>query len=147
MTTQTVRAAERLGVPAVRIDLVPRALPADEFLPFALRVGRSLCEATRKSKVRFGIENHGRVTNDPDFLEALLAGVGSERTGLTPDTANFYWWGQPLDALYGIYDAVRPPRGAHALQKHRLSDRSAERSARNGLGIRQILLPALCGRH
>lgn len=108
MTTKTVQAAERLGVTAVRIDLVPRALKPEEFLPFAIQAGKAICDATKKSKVRFGIENHGKVTNDPDFMEQLIAGVGSKRLGITLDTANLYWWGHPLDEVYKIYERFAP---------------------------------------
>jgi len=108
MTTQTVQAAERLGVSTVRLDVVPRALKREEFLPFAIKACRAVCDATKKSKVRFGIENHGTVTNDPDLMEQLLAGAGAKRLGITLDTANLYWWGHPLDAVYRIYERFAP---------------------------------------
>ncbi len=108
MTTRTVLAAEQLGVKTVRIDVVPRKLKPEEFLPFAIKAGKALCAATPKSKVRFGIENHGKVTNDPDFMEQLIAGVGSKRLGITLDTANLYWWGHPLDKVYQIYERFAP---------------------------------------
>lgn len=108
MTTQTVQAAERLGVSTVRIDVVPRALQREEFLLFAIKACKAICDATKKSKVRFGIENHGTVTNDPDLMEQLIAGVGSNRLGITLDTANLYWWGHPLDEVYKIYERFAP---------------------------------------
>ena len=113
-TTQAVKAAERLGVPTVRIDVVPRALRREEFLSFAIKACRAICDATRKSKVRFGIENHGTVTNDPDLMEQLIAGVGSDRLGITLDTANLYWWGHPLDEVYRIYERFAP----HTVHTH-----------------------------
>jgi sugar phosphate isomerase/epimerase len=108
LSVQLVRAAEQLGVPTIRIDVVPRALKLEEFAAFATKACKQLCEATKGSKVRFGIENHGRATNDPDLMEQILNGAGSDRLGITLDTANLYWWGHPLDALYRIYERFAP---------------------------------------
>lgn len=108
MTTRLAKAADRLGVPAIRIDVAPRKLSNAEFLPVAVEACRRLCEATRGSKVRFGIENHGRFTNDPDQMEKVIAGSGSARLGITLDTANLYWFGHPLDRVYEIYQRFAP---------------------------------------
>jgi len=108
MAQQLVQAADRLGVPAIRIDVAPRAMPIPEFLQFAIKACRRLCDDTKGLSVRFGIENHGRFTNDPDQMEKLIAGVGSDRLGITLDTANLYWWGHPLDTVYGIYERFAP---------------------------------------
>lgn len=99
-----VQAAHQLGAGAIRIDLAPRAMSKEEFLPFAIGACKRLCQTAEGTQVRFGVENHGRVTNDPAFLEKLFEGVGSSRLGLTLDCANFYWWGHPLQQLYGIYE-------------------------------------------
>jgi len=102
-------AAAELGVPAIRIDVVPREVKDEgEFLKFAVDVGQRLVKDTGGTKVRFGVENHGRTTNKPEFLRKLFAGVGSERFGLTLDTANFYWFGHPLSKLYEIYAEFAP---------------------------------------
>jgi len=98
------KAAQQLGVKAVRIDVVPRKLKKQEFLAFAIKACKQLCQTAEGTDVRFGIENHGNTTNDPAFLDQLFAGVGSSRLGLTLDCANFYWWGHPLDDLYAIYE-------------------------------------------
>jgi sugar phosphate isomerase/epimerase len=96
-------AAEKLNVKVIRIDVVPRAVSRDAFLPFAIRACKRLCELVEDGSVRYGIENHGDTTNDPAFLERLFDGVGSSRLGLTLDPCNFYWYGHPLDSLYAIY--------------------------------------------
>ncbi len=103
-----VRAAQQLGVFAIRIDVVPHSMSKEEFLPFAINACKRLCQTAEGTPVRFGIENHGRVTNDPEFLEKLFAGVGSSSLGLTLDCANFYWWGHPVQQLYGIYERFAP---------------------------------------
>jgi sugar phosphate isomerase/epimerase len=103
-----VKAAEQLGVRAIRIDVVPRALKGDEFLPFAIKACKRLCEAAQGAPVKYGVENHSTTANDPAFLEKLFDGVGSPQLGLTLDVGNFYWWGHPLDSLYGIYQKFAP---------------------------------------
>ncbi len=98
-----VKAASQLGVPAIRIDVWPRAIPEEKFLPFAIKTCKQLCEIAQDAPVRFGVENHGHTTNNTSFLDKLFDGVDSPHLGLTMDLANFYWYGDPLDELYGIY--------------------------------------------
>jgi sugar phosphate isomerase/epimerase len=109
-------------VPTIRIDVVPRALKLDEFAPFATQACRQLCDATKNSKVRFGIENHGRATNDPNLMMQILDGVGSKRLGITLDTANLYWFGHPLDEVYRTYERFAP----HVVHTHCKSIRYPE---------------------
>jgi sugar phosphate isomerase/epimerase len=99
-----VKAAQQLGVNAIRIDVVPRKLDGDKFLPFAIDACKRMCEIAEGTPIRFGVENHGKITNDPQFLEKLFNGVGSSKLGLTLDCANFYWWGHPVNDLYPIYE-------------------------------------------
>lgn len=105
-----VAAAKELGVETIRIDVVPRdkRTTPEEFLPFAVKASRQLCDLVEGSPIRLGIENHGTVTNDPSFLERLFDGVGSEHLGLTLDTGNFYWFGHPLDDVYRLYEKFAP---------------------------------------
>jgi sugar phosphate isomerase/epimerase len=99
---QLVAAAQKLDVRAIRIDVVPRAIKAEEFLPFAIKACKQLCELAEGTTVRYGIENHGDWTNKPEVLENLFNAVGSSHLGLTLDAMNFYWFGHPLNDLYGI---------------------------------------------
>ncbi len=105
-----VKAAQQLGVNTIRIDVVPRKMAANKetFLPFAIKACKRMCEIAEGTPIRYGVENHGKITNDPDFLAKLFDGVGSPKLGLTLDCANFYWWGHPLKDLYGIYERVAP---------------------------------------
>lgn len=97
-----VVAAKSLRVPAIRIDVVPRVVARDQFLPFAVRACQRLVEQVAGTSIRLGIENHGTTTNDPAFLEPLFKSVGSAQLGLTLDACNLYWFGHPLRDLYGI---------------------------------------------
>jgi sugar phosphate isomerase/epimerase len=103
-----VKAAQALGVDVIRIDVVPRKLSGEQFLPFAIDTGKRLCAIAEGTPIRFGVENHGEITNNPLFLEKLFDRVGSEKLGLTLDCANFYWWGLPLKELYPIYETLGP---------------------------------------
>jgi sugar phosphate isomerase/epimerase len=103
-TRKLVPAAQALGVEIIRIDVVPRKLGGDKFLPFAIDACKSLCQIAEGTPIRYGVENHGKITNDPQFLQKLFAGVGSNKLGLTLDCANFYWWGHPVNDLYPIYE-------------------------------------------
>jgi len=103
--SRVAAASKIVGAGAIRIDVVPRRIKnEDEFLRFAIGMGKKLVSATAESGVRFGVENHGGTTNRVEFLERFFDGVGSERMGLTLDTANFYWFGYPLDDLYKTYE-------------------------------------------
>ncbi|MBI5688203.1 MAG: sugar phosphate isomerase/epimerase [Verrucomicrobia bacterium] len=101
-------AAQQLKVKVIRIDVVPRKTPIDQFLPVAIKACKAICEIAEGKPVRYGIENHGRFTNDPDVLEKLFAGVGSPQLGLTLDALNLYWFGHPLESLYGIIEKFAP---------------------------------------
>jgi len=107
-TKKLVAAAVSLEVPVIRIDVVPRRTQAEEFLPFAIKACTKLCEIVEGTRINYGIENHGSITNDPEFLRQLFAGVASPHLGLTLDTANFYWYGHPLNELYEIFERFAP---------------------------------------
>lgn len=105
---KTAAAAQAMGIPAVRIDVVPRRLSREEFPAFAAEMMKKVTAATAETGVRWAIENHGNTTNDPEFLNNLFAAVDSVHLGLTLDTGNFYWFGHPLSELYGIYETFAP---------------------------------------
>jgi sugar phosphate isomerase/epimerase len=107
-TRKLVNAAQKLDTKVIRIDVVPSRTQREEFLPFAIKACRQLCDIVEGTSIRYGIENHGSITNDPDFLQRLFDGVGSPNLGLTLDTANFYWYGHPLGELYKILERFAP---------------------------------------
>ncbi len=108
-TMKVAAAAGELGVPAVRIDVLPREIKDDKkFIKLAADVGRRLVKETAGAEVRFGVENHGRFTNHVQSLRKLLVEVDDRRFGVTLDTANFYWFGYPLSTLYELYFEFAP---------------------------------------
>ncbi|MHB1036471.1 MAG: sugar phosphate isomerase/epimerase family protein [Pirellulales bacterium] len=105
---RVAKAARALGASAIRIDVVPGRLARPEFLKLAVATLRKVMAETEATGVRFAIENHGNTTNDPEFLQPLFDGVGSNRLGLTLDTGNFYWFGHPLAKVYQLYETFAP---------------------------------------
>jgi sugar phosphate isomerase/epimerase len=120
-----VRAADALGIPAVRID---SAMKGQDQVPLEQRVAtfagaaRRALDATGGSRVRLGIENHGRQGNDPAWMDGVLERVNSPRLGLTLDLGNWYWFGHPLQRLYEIYRKYAP----HTVHTHVKSIRYPE---------------------
>jgi len=107
-TRKLVKAAQELDVKVIRIDVVSRRTKGEEFFSFAVKVCKQLCDIAQGTSVRYGIENHGSTTNDPQFLQRLFDAVDSPHLGLTLDTANFYWYGHPLDELYKNFERFAP---------------------------------------
>ena len=105
---KVVPVAQKLGVKAIRIDVVAHKMTTEEFLPHAVKVCKQMCDAAEGTSVRFAIENHSKTSNDPAFLDKLFDGVGSTRLGLTLDALNFYWYGWALDEIYGYYEKFAP---------------------------------------
>jgi sugar phosphate isomerase/epimerase len=106
--SQVARAAQALGIPAIRIDIVPAKMAKPDFLRLAVETMRRIIAETKDTGVAFAVENHGNTTNDPAFLTELFKGVDSERFGLTFDAANFYWFGHPLAKIYELCETLAP---------------------------------------
>jgi len=105
---KAAQAAKALGVKAIRIDVVPRKPAGPEFLDSSVKILKKVLAAMASTGVSLGVENHGRITNDPDFLDRLFAGVGSPLLGLTLDTGNFYWFGHPISKVYALFEKFAP---------------------------------------
>ncbi len=112
-----IKTADAMKIPAIRIDAITKGEKEE---PFEVRVTRFVdcmrqaIAATSESKVELGIENHGVQGNDPAFLKEVIARVGNKRLGVTMDTGNFYWNGNPLGTVYDILRMVAP----HAKHTH-----------------------------
>lgn len=108
---EAVRIAQGLGAEAVRVDA---AMTGQQELPLRQRITiyadavKRVLEATPEFEVPVAIENHGFQGNDPEWLQGVLEAVSSERVGLTLDTGNFYWAGQPLARVYEIIAQFAP---------------------------------------
>jgi sugar phosphate isomerase/epimerase len=105
---KAARAAKALGVKAIRIDVLPRKAIGPDYLEASVKVLKRTLAGIESTGVSLGVENHGRITNDPDFLQKLFDGVGSPRLGLTLDTGNFYWFGHPISKVYALFERFAP---------------------------------------
>ena len=108
---RTVRAAQALGAPAVRIDAImsgEKDLPLDERIRLVAAAVTRILNETEDTGVDLGIENHGFQGNDPVFVKATLDAVGNPRLGLTLDSGNYYWRGWPLSRVYEIFEEFAP---------------------------------------
>ncbi len=105
---KAAQAAKALGAAAIRIDVVPRKTKPEQFLDVAVDILKKVMPGVEKAGVPLAIENHGRYTNNPDFIQPLFDRVGSKCLGLTLDTGNFYWFGHPLTKLYALYEKFAP---------------------------------------
>lgn len=105
---KSAQAAKALGVKAIRIDVLPRKPTGPDFLEVSVKILKRVLAGIESTGVSLGVENHGRITNDPDFLGRLFDGVGSPRLGLTLDTGNFYWFGHPISKVYALFEKFAP---------------------------------------
>lgn len=108
---QAARAAQALGVPAVRIDSIMSGqteLPLEERVRLYADAAVEALRATADTETALGIENHGPQGNDPEWMRRVLRRVGSPRLGVTLDVGNWYWYGHPLSRLYEIYAEFGP---------------------------------------
>ncbi|HLI49539.1 MAG TPA: sugar phosphate isomerase/epimerase family protein [Chthonomonas sp.] len=104
---RTVEAAAKLGVPVVRIDPLLKGEPhrsSEETQAIVVNALSEILQRTAGIGVDLGIENHGGIGNDPEFLGYVLSTVNSPRLGLTLDSGNFYWRGWPLSKVYAIFE-------------------------------------------
>lgn len=106
-----VNLCDKLDGAVLRIDPI---MSTEDQWPFEQRVARAveslrrIIESTPYSNVSIAMENHGNQGNQPEFLDAVISGVGSPRLGMNIDTANFYWYGYPLGRVYEIIRHFAP---------------------------------------
>ncbi|MDF2441069.1 MAG: L-ribulose-5-phosphate 3-epimerase [Abditibacteriota bacterium] len=115
---RATRAAHELGAPAVRLDPLTanRELSMPQIRDNFVRSVEQVLAQTEETGISFGIENHGAVGNDPEFLDGVFERVGNPRLGMTLDIGNFYWSGFPLSELYGVIEHFAP-RARHTHMK------------------------------
>jgi sugar phosphate isomerase/epimerase len=108
---RAAEAAQALGIPALRIDSIMRGereMSLEDRVARFTTALREVLPATERTGIVLGIENHGACGNDPAFLARVLDSFDNPRLGLTLDTGNFYWHGNPLSELYRIYERFAP---------------------------------------
>jgi sugar phosphate isomerase/epimerase len=102
------RAASALDIKTVRINPVMKSNPSENTRGYAKLTAKCIKEIlcrTKHIEVSLGMENHGIVGNNREYIQDVISSVKSERLGLTLDTGNFYWYGYPLDEVYEIIES------------------------------------------
>lgn len=109
------RAAD-LEIPVVRAFAgdVKEGLTLEQVRGQIVRGFEETLRRTEGLGVRIGIENHGRLANDGDFLKGILDEIGSPRLGITLDTGNFAWAGHPLAEVQRFFRLLLP----HVINVH-----------------------------
>lgn len=132
-TIEMSQRARDLGVTTIRLD----PLTANREMPAAAirdTLVRQLTRILARTEiVNFGLENHGVVGNDADFLDQIFA-AADPRLGMTLDIANFYWSGLPLHEVYATLEHFAP-RAKHSHVKS-IAFPAALRETRREAGYR-----------
>ena len=85
-----IDAAHYLGCHSIRINCVgPKEVDKQEALRWSAETCRMLLEYSMQAGISVLIENHGGVSNDPDWMVALMKEVNNRYLGILPD------WRQP----------------------------------------------------
>ena len=80
--------AEQLGCLAIRVNCRMGGDPKDNLNRAVDGVGR-LCEYAKDTSVKVVIEPHGRNSQDPDWLVAVMNALNHSHSGILPDFNNF----------------------------------------------------------
>jgi len=141
--TQVVQAARELGAPVVRIDTFTanKSLSPPQVRENLVRGIRRLLQQTAESGVDLGMENHGPISNDPEFLDGVLAAVPDSRLGLTLDSGNFYWFGHPRGEVYQLIEKYAPRTKHTHLKNINYPPALAERRREIGQDYKQYCCP------
>jgi sugar phosphate isomerase/epimerase len=108
-TLRAIEVAEKLGAPAVRIDATYWGdMPVETIRDRCIDCISRILNQSAASRVDLAIENHGKISNEPKYLDAIFEAVPNPRLGLTLDIGNFYWYGYPLEELYGVIEHFAP---------------------------------------
>lgn len=85
-----IDAAQFLGCHAIRINCIgPKEVNQEEALKWSAETCQMLLEYSIPAGISVLIENHGGVSNDPDWMVRLMKEVNSRYLGILPD------WRQP----------------------------------------------------
>ena len=90
--------AVQLGCDAIRVNCRMGGDPKDNLNRAIDGVGR-LCEYAKNTSVKVVIEPHGRNSQDPDWLVAVMEALNHSHAGILPDFNNF--------GKYDRYEAVK----------------------------------------
>lgn len=147
LAVRMTEAAAELGVPVVRIDpwTAVRDLPEQVIVDNFIRRATALLQRTAKTGVDLAMENHGQVFNDPHVIDGVLHAIPDPQFGLTLDTGNLYWWGQPVDQVYPLIERYAPRAKHTHLKNIAYPPQLARRRREIGFEYRQFCCPLADG--
>ncbi len=106
---QAAEAAKDLGIPIIMVP-VPGAqgMKDDEYIARTTKLLLALEPIADKTGIVFAMENLQRFNNRKEILEPILKALKSPRVGLALDITNMYWYGYPVEQLYGFAELYAP---------------------------------------
>ena len=143
-TVRALELAELLGADSLRVDSFMANGPSlafDERVRRFVYVMRSVISATPGIDLPIGIENHGVEGNDVTFLLSVLEAVDSSQFGMTVDTGNFYWRGNPLSEVYSILELLAPCAKHTHIKNIRYPKEQREIQRDAGWGYKEYVCP------
>jgi len=106
---QVAEAARDLGVPVVMVPLPGvREMKDEEYIERSKKFLGALVPIAEKTGVQFAIENLQMFANRVEVAEPILKTLPPSRVGIALDITNMYWYGHPLDKLYGFAETLAP---------------------------------------
>jgi sugar phosphate isomerase/epimerase len=114
--TKVAEAAKDMGVPVIMVP-VPggKGMADDSFIARGKKFLGALVPVADKYGVQIALENLQLYWNRPEVLLPVLQSLPPDKVGLAHDVTNMYWFGHPVDKLYGFTEQVAPfVRYAHA---------------------------------
>jgi len=104
------RIARAMDIPVVRAFAgdVREGFTLDQLYPRLVAGFKEVMQCIAGWGLTVGIENHGRLINDGDYLWSLLQDVGSASLGITLDTGNFCWAGHSIDTAQRYFEKLAP---------------------------------------
>jgi sugar phosphate isomerase/epimerase len=106
---QVAEAARDLGVPVIMVPLPGVAgMKDEEYIERGKKFLGALVPIAEQMGVQFAMENLQRFNNRREVLEPILKSLPPNRVGLALDITNMYWYGFPVEQMYGLAETYAP---------------------------------------
>jgi sugar phosphate isomerase/epimerase len=106
---QIAEAAKDLGVPVIMVPVPGGKGMSDEaFMERGKKFLFALVPIAERTGVHFALENLQLFWNRVEVLEPVLQSLPTDKVGLAHDVTNMYWYGHPIDKIYGMTETIAP---------------------------------------
>ena len=104
------RVARAMDIPIIRAFAgdVREGITLDKMYPRLVAGFKEVMQCIAGWGLTVGIENHGHLINNGDYLWSLLQDVGSASLGITLDTGNFCWAGHSIETAQRFFEKLAP---------------------------------------